>query len=164
MSHTLIVMRHAKSSWSTNDPDHHRPLAARGVRDAGAAGRILAEYSIGVLLSSSSTRTRETWQHAHEAGASAVDVTFTDALYGAWTESVVDLLRELDESVGTAMVLGHEPTMSSLIDELTEPSELADEAVQHFPTCALAVLEFDCGWAEIGPGRGRVVRFEVPRG
>ncbi|MFT4216673.1 MAG: histidine phosphatase family protein [Micropruina sp.] len=164
MSHTLIVMRHAKSSWSTNDPDHGRPLAERGIRDAGAAGRILAEYPIGALLSSSSTRTRQTWQNAAASGAHADQVTFTDALYGAWAESVADLLHELDESVGTAMVLGHEPTMSSLVEWLAEPSELRDEASAHYPTSALAVLEFDCGWAEVGAGRGRVVRFEIPRG
>ncbi|MFT3833899.1 MAG: histidine phosphatase family protein [Micropruina sp.] len=164
MTHSLIVMRHAKSSWSTNDPDHRRPLAPRGLRDAAAAGRILAEYPIGVVLSSSSTRTRETWQTAELAGASADRVDFTDALYGAWAESVVDLLRELDESVGIAMVLGHEPTMSSLIEFLAEPSELSEEASRHFPTSALAVLDIDGSWADLGAGRGRVARFEIPRG
>ncbi len=164
MGHTLIVMRHAKSSWSTNDPDHRRPLAARGLRDAAVAGAILSEYSIGSVLSSSSTRTRETWRAAEASGARAGSVTFTDTLYGAWADTIVDLLRELDETVGTAMVLGHEPTMSSLIDMLAEPSELADEAVRHYPTSALAVLEIDCAWAALAPGRGRVVRFEIPRG
>ncbi len=164
MSHTLIVMRHAKSSWSTNDPDHERPLAARGLRDAAVAGAILADYPIGALLSSSSTRTRETWRTAELGGATADQVTFTDALYGAWEDSVVDLLRELDETVGSAMVLGHEPTMSSLIELLAEPSDLADEAVRHYPTSALAVLELDCRWADLGAGRGRLVRFEIPRG
>jgi phosphohistidine phosphatase len=164
MTHTLIVMRHAKSSWSTNDPDHRRPLAARGLRDAAAAGRILADYPIGMVLSSSSTRTRETWHTAELSGARADQVTFTDALYGAWAESIVDLLREADESVGTALVLGHEPTMSSLIEWLAEPSERADEAVRHYPTSALAVLEFDCPWSELGGGAARLVRFEIPRG
>ena len=42
MSHTLIVLRHAKSSWATHDPDHRRPLAARGRRDAAVAGGIYA--------------------------------------------------------------------------------------------------------------------------
>ncbi len=164
MPHTLIVMRHAKSSWSTNDPDHRRPLAARGLRDAAVAGAVLSEYSIGAVLSSSSTRTRETWRAAEAAGARADEVTFTDTLYGAWADTIVDLLRELDETVGTAMVLGHEPTMSSLIELLAEPSELTDEAVRHYPTSALAVLEFEGPWAALDTGRARLVRFEIPRG
>ena len=38
---TLIVMRHAKSDWSTMAPDHERPLNTRGHRDAVAAGACL---------------------------------------------------------------------------------------------------------------------------
>lgn len=161
---TLILMRHAKSSWTTGEADHRRPLSGRGVRDATAAGALLAGFPIDRVLSSSSTRTRQTWARAEAGGARCSDVTFTDELYGAWTDTVIDLLRELDGSVGTALVLGHEPTMSSVIEVLAEPSELADEAVRHYPTSALAVLEFDCPWSELGGGAARLVRFEIPRG
>ena len=54
MAHTLIVMRHAKSSWKTAEPDHRRPLSPRGVRDATVAGGILAGYRLDRVLSSSS--------------------------------------------------------------------------------------------------------------
>ena len=164
MSHTLIVMRHAKSSWQTSEPDHRRPLAKRGVHDATVAGEILADYQLDTVLASSSVRTRQTWQTAELSGARCADVQFTDALYGAWEDSVVALLRELDEAVGTAMVLGHEPTMSSLIDTLAEPSELADEATAHYPTSAMAFLEYSGAWADLDAGRMSLVRFEIPRG
>ncbi|MET7442233.1 histidine phosphatase family protein, partial [Streptomyces sp. NPDC005568] len=38
----LVVLRHAKSAWPDGVPDHERPLAPRGRRDAPAAGRSLA--------------------------------------------------------------------------------------------------------------------------
>lgn len=164
MAHTLIVMRHAKSSWGTGDPDHRRPLNKRGVADAEAAGGILAGYRIDLLLSSTATRTRETWQRAEAGGAAAVEVEFTDALYGAWADSVLDLLREVHEGVGAVMVLGHEPTMSELVGLLAEPSELADEASAGYPTAALSVLEVDGPWADLVAGGATMVRFEVPRG
>ncbi|MFT4297539.1 MAG: histidine phosphatase family protein [Micropruina sp.] len=162
--HTLIVMRHAKSSWSTSEPDHRRPLAGRGIRDATVAGQILSDYRLDRVLSSSSARTRQTWQTAALGGAVCDDVEFTDTLYGAWTDSVIGLLNELDESVGTALVLGHEPTMSSVVEWLAEPSELADEASGHFPTCAMAIFEVPGSWAGLAPGAARLVRFEIPRG
>ena len=34
----LILLRHAKSAWPDDVPDHDRPLAPRGRRDAPAAG------------------------------------------------------------------------------------------------------------------------------
>ena len=84
MAHTLIVMRHAKSSWKTSEADHRRPLSNRGVRDATLAGEILGGYTLDAVLSSSSTRTQQTWQSAEMGGARCADVTFTDELYGAW--------------------------------------------------------------------------------
>ena len=164
MAHTLIVMRHAKSSWKTSEPDHRRPLAKRGIRDATLAGELLADYALDAVLSSSSTRTRQTWQAAELGGAKAAEVTFTDALYGAWPGAVVELLNELDESVATAMVLGHEPTMSALVGSLAQPSDLADEATAGFTTCALAVLTVPGSWAGLGAGQAELIRFEVPRG
>jgi len=164
MAHTLIVMRHAKSSWKTSEPDHRRPLSRRGIRDATLAGELLADYGIAALLSSSSTRTRQTWQAAELGGATAGEVTFTDALYGCWPGAVVELLNDLDEGVRTAMVLGHEPTMSSVVASLAEPSDLADEAAGSFSTCALAVLTIPRTWAGLGAGQADVIRFEIPRG
>lgn len=161
---TLILMRHAKSSWTTGEADHRRPLSGRGVRDATAAGALLADFPIDRVLSSSSTRTRQTWARAEAGGARCSDVTFTDELYGAWTDTVIDLLRELDGSVGTALVLGHEPTMSSVIEVLAEPSELADEAAGRFVTSAVAILDVPGPWSGLSDGGARVVRFEVPRG
>ena len=78
MAHTLIVMRHAKSSWKTAEPDHRRPLSPRGVRDATVAGGILAGYRLDRVLSSSSMRTRQTWQTAELGGARCAAVTFSD--------------------------------------------------------------------------------------
>ncbi|MFK0293496.1 SixA phosphatase family protein [Streptomyces sp. NPDC090442] len=63
-AHTrLIVLRHAKSAWPEGVPDHERPLAGRGRRDAPAAGRWLWQQHCApdVVLCSTSRRTRETW-------------------------------------------------------------------------------------------------------
>ena len=50
MSHTLVVMRHAKSSWKTNDADLNRPLSGRGTRDAVVAGQRLAGTRFDLVL------------------------------------------------------------------------------------------------------------------
>ncbi|MFE6686352.1 SixA phosphatase family protein [Streptomyces sp. NPDC057743] len=73
-AHTrLIVLRHAKSAWPEGVPDHERPLAGRGRRDAPAAGRWLRQRHCApdVVLCSTSRRTRETWERiAAELGPS----------------------------------------------------------------------------------------------
>jgi phosphohistidine phosphatase len=72
---TLIVLRHGKSDWSGGEPDHLRPLARRGRRQAPEAGRWLAHNvaAIDLAVVSPAERTRETWRLA---------VLTTDVRYG----------------------------------------------------------------------------------
>jgi len=68
---TLLVLRHAKSSW--NDPvldDHARPLNKRGQRDARRMGELVREYGLipDVVLSSDAVRARLTAEAVAEAG------------------------------------------------------------------------------------------------
>nr|WP_274917872.1 histidine phosphatase family protein [Streptomyces sp. WZ-12] len=78
-AHTrLIVLRHAKSAWPEGVPDHERPLAGRGRRDAPAAGRWLRQQHCApdVVLCSTSRRTRETWERvAGELGTTEQEQT-----------------------------------------------------------------------------------------
>ncbi len=159
---TLIILRHAKSSWDTGEPDIRRPLAERGMRDGVAAGEVLADYDLDVVLCSEATRARQTWERAVLGGAACDDVRFTDALYGAWPSDVVDLLRELPGEVDTVLVIGHEPTLSELVLELAERSDLTDRVAEKFPTAGIAVLEFDTPWNALDTGV--LTRFVVPRG
>ena len=65
MTCTLILTRHAKSAWDTSAPsDHARPLNQRGRASAKALGDWLRDIDQlpGQVLSSSSQRTRETYQ------------------------------------------------------------------------------------------------------
>ncbi len=62
---TLLLLRHAKSSW--NDPslaDHDRPLKKRGRKAAPRMGRWLQENGLrpDCVLCSTATRARETLQ------------------------------------------------------------------------------------------------------
>ena len=60
---TLILLRHAKSDWSGEEPDIDRPLAKRGRRQAPDTGRWLARsiHGIDLAVVSPAVRTRKTW-------------------------------------------------------------------------------------------------------
>ena len=42
---TLLLLRHAKSDWPPGVPDHERPLAPRGEREAKLAGNWLRAHA-----------------------------------------------------------------------------------------------------------------------
>jgi phosphohistidine phosphatase len=161
---TLIVLRHAKSSWQTTESDQNRPLSERGERDAVAAGQILSDYDIDVVLASTATRVRLTWEGAVEGGAECSDVRMSEAIYHAWPAELLSLVGELDESDTTVVLIGHQPTLGELILSLAKPNDLTERVQKKFPTCALAVLTYRGAWKTLGEGKATLKRFEIPRG
>ena len=160
----LLVMRHAKSSWKTNEPDERRPLSGRGTRDAVVAGQTLATRAPDIVWCSSATRAVQTWQCAQLGGASCEDVRVDEALYGASADEMLAALRTTPASATTALLISHEPGVSDLISCLSVDSELLDEVEARFPTSAIAVLSLAGEWADLGPDTCEVTAFETPRG
>ncbi|MCA0294590.1 MAG: histidine phosphatase family protein [Actinobacteria bacterium] len=163
-SKTLIVLRHAKSSWHTEEADLRRPLSERGERDAVAAGKILAGYELDVVLASTATRVQQTWTGAVSGGASCNDVRDSELIYHAWPGELLSELHELDETVHTALLIGHQPTLGDLITTLAKPSALVDKVHAKYPTAGLAVLTYRGAWKTLVGGKAKLARFEIPRG
>lgn len=160
----LLVMRHAKSSWKTNEPDERRPLSGRGTRDAVVAGQTLASSAPDIVWCSSATRAVQTWQCAQLGGAACGDVRIEEALYGASADELLAVLRTTPSTATTALLISHEPGVSDLISCLSVGSPLLDEVEARFPTSAIAVLGVNGEWADLSPGTCEVTAFEIPRG
>lgn len=162
---TLVLMRHGKSAYPAGVADHDRPLAPRGEREAALGGDWLRKNvpAIDAVLCSTATRTRET------LACTGIDapVRYVARLYGATPGAVIEELNKLDDEVSTVLVIGHEPTTSSLALILADPDDSNIDAAQSisdkYPTSAIAVLEVPGGWAELEPGRARLAEFHVPR-
>ncbi len=164
LTRTLVVMRHAKSSWRTNEPDIRRPLSERGTRDAVVAGQELAKLGLDVVLCSPATRARQTWQCLELGGVHCADVRIRDAIYQGWTPGYLDEVRALPGSARAALLIGHEPVVSDLVISLAVSSVLTERVEEKFPTGAVAILQHELDWDELGFGLARLVAFEVPRG
>ncbi|MFE6668455.1 SixA phosphatase family protein [Streptomyces sp. NPDC057697] len=164
----LIVLRHAKSAWPEGVPDHERPLAGRGRRDAPAAGRLLRETGRvpDLVVCSASLRTRQTWDLvAAELGA-APEVVFEQRVYGASASELMGVLREVPERWRSVLLVGHHPGVRDLVLSLagSGDEEALGRVREKFPTSAVAVLELPGPWARLGPGGAELTDFAVPRG
>lgn len=145
------MLRHAKSDWPEGVPDHDRPLAKRGNRDAPKVGQWLAAhgYLPSVVVCSTSQRTRQTWDLVAAELPSAPEVTFDQRAYGASAQTLLYLARELPGECRTALLIAHNPGVSEF-------------AGVGLPTAAVAVLEFDGEWADLEPGLARREAFAIP--
>jgi phosphohistidine phosphatase len=122
----LILMRHAKSSWTSGVlSDHERPLKKRGQRDAPRMARALRArgWAPALVHSSDSRRTRETWARmAPELDKTRVD--FTRDLYLAKLGAIQRLIAGLDDDQdGPVLLLGHNPGMETALEFLCGQTE-----------------------------------------
>ncbi|WTX92714.1 histidine phosphatase family protein [Streptomyces sp. NBC_00637] len=165
----MVVLRHAKSAWPDGVPDHERPLAPRGLRDAPTAGRALAEAGCvpDLALCSTAARARGTWELAAAEWDTPAPVRFDPRLYGADVPGLLEVVHETPAEVGTLLLVGHNPGLEELVLDLAGDGtgEALDEVRLKFPTSAIAVLAwYGPGWRSLTQGAAVLTSTTVPRG
>ena len=120
---TLLILRHAKSSWGDSSlPDHDRPLNKRGKRAAMRVGQMLRQKDLvpDLILTSTARRAQKTAESAaEESGYGGVIESCVDFYPGA-PEDYIATLRVLpDEQVEQLLhcilVVGHTPGLEELL-------------------------------------------------
>jgi phosphohistidine phosphatase len=163
----LWLLRHAKSSWDDPGlPDPDRPLAPRGQRAAEllAAHLAASEVRPGVVLCSSSLRTRQTLAAVLPALGDALEIRIEQALYAAEAAQLLDRLRRLANTASSAMVIAHNPGIQDLALALAAGGPALAGLREKFPTGALATLELDVErWRDLDQGRATATTLVTPR-
>lgn len=161
----LILIRHAKSSWSNAETaDRDRPLNLRGQQAAESVGAWLTQEGLqpDQVLSSSATRCRQTWQGISVSLKADVPVNFEAGLYLA---GPMEMLAHLHKATGqTVMMLGHMPGIGDFARSLRRDPPPAHEMFQKYPTGAVTVLDFRIDdWREAQLGTAVFVRYMTPK-
>ena len=137
MTKTLIIMRHAKSSWDNPGlADYDRPLNKRGLRDASRMAQWLSESELipDQVIASAACRANQTASIVTNELALETDILETRDLYLSDYDAYLEQVSYLPNDVETVLVIGHNPTMESLI------YLLSGESVS-MPTAAIAVIQ-----------------------
>ena len=122
---TLLILRHAKSSWKHPDlSDHGRPLNKRGKRDAPKIGYLLKEKDLvpDLIISSTAVRAERTAKMVAKASKYKGNVTLSDSLYAAGPDAYIDVIRNLQDKYNTVLVIGHKPGLEELVKILSRES------------------------------------------
>lgn len=166
----LALLRHAKSSWA--EPgliDIDRPLNARGQAAAPVMGRVLAslKFTPGSILCSPAKRTRQTLALiADDVNANAAAITFSDDLYLAESEELLEYLHALPGTAQCVLVVGHNPGLHELAARLATTGDASQISRLHgvFPTAALAVISFPAtSFKDLDPKTGHLETFITPK-
>jgi phosphohistidine phosphatase len=169
----LLLFRHAKAvPGGGGMDDHARVLADRGRTDAPAMGRYMQKHDFvpELVLCSSSDRTVETAQLAFAEFHKPPEVELLEALYLAEPEAIIAIARRVPRKQACVCVVGHNPGLEICASALArdpvrrKERDYVDAIEEKFPTCALAVLDFDVdAWRDIAFGKGKLADFVRPK-
>ena len=161
MTRTLLLVRHAKSSWDNLLlADKDRPLNARGERVSLAMGKYLTEHKLlpDLVYSSPALRAWQTTLRLTYAFPQPVDIHINDGLYEAESADWWATIRALPDEAQCVLLTGHNPALHLLL------SELADFVIPKFPTCCVAVVEVSSPhWADMQRADVRVRELLLPK-
>jgi phosphohistidine phosphatase len=158
---TLLILRHAKSSWKDSSlSDHERPLNKRGKKDAPRMGELLYQENLlpDLVLSSDAKRAQNTAQMAAEASGYDGEIFLSRDLYSFSAEDYLEALAALPDEYQRVMVVGHNPGLEELLEELTGD-------YRRMSTAALAQVRLPIQrWAELNEGtEGQLVQIWRPK-
>jgi phosphohistidine phosphatase len=134
---TLLIMRHAKSSWNElNIPDHDRPLNRRGKHDAPLMGKLLRDQKIALdlIISSTAVRAETTANLIAKGSKYNGEIVLDNLVYSADPMDLLNLLSKCSDGYNSILLVGHNPTVEETVQMLTNLQEIT------MATCAIAHL------------------------
>lgn len=157
---TLLLLRHAKSSWKDLSlPDFERPLNGRGLKAAPLIGKFLRKQKLrlNLVLSSPAERARQTVRLALEAARIAAEQRYDERIYEASAARLLEVISQIEDSAKVVLLVGHNPGLEELLELLTGE-------VRRMPTGALARIKLDLNkWSEARERTGHLEWLVKPK-
>jgi phosphohistidine phosphatase len=158
---TLYLVRHAKSSWANPRlTDFDRPLKNRGKRDAPVMGKVLKDKKVKIelILSSPAKRTKKTAiAIAEKLGYPEKKILFNEDLYEASSNTIIKVLKKIDEKYDSVMIFGHNPGLTLM------NNHVSDHYIDNIPTCGIIALQLDKKWSDLDKNTCKFLFFEYPK-
>jgi phosphohistidine phosphatase len=123
---TLVLMRHAKSSWNDeNLTDFERPLNHRGENAAKIMGTYLKNRKVilDLVLTSPAVRARRTTEIVMKAAKQKPEVRLEERIYEAPVGRLLETISQIESGRNSVLLVGHNPGLEALIQLLTGYTE-----------------------------------------
>lgn len=162
MTKRLILIRHAKSDWSSAaQRDFDRPLNHRGQANAPEMAERLVKQGIvpDLMVSSPALRALTTATYFARAWDIAEqEVVLNKSIYEATVKDLLQVINRFDNAFSTIVLFGHNPGITDFVNYLT------NAALDQMPTCGVVMLEMEVNdWAMVSIATGRILLFDYPK-
>ncbi len=159
---TLYLVRHAKSSWdNANLADFDRPLNKRGQKAAPFMAKLMSENNVQVdrIISSPANRALTTAETFCEVlGYPPEKIEQRIEIYEGGLNQMLQIVREIPDSCSSAMLFGHNPTMTSFANFIS------GEHLENIVTCGVVRIDLKTDfWQQTLMDSGKLVWYEYPK-
>lgn len=157
----LILIRHAKSSWSNPDlSDFDRPLNKRGKRDLAFMSVLLSQKNMTpeLIISSPALRTKLTAiEFANKIGYNKNEIIWNKNLYLASYMKILKIIKQIENKINCAIIVGHNPGLTDL------QNYLCNEEIDNIPTSGIVSMSTIKEWKDVESKDFELVFFEFPK-
>jgi len=158
----IYVIRHAKSSWKTNQTDFDRPLNPRGLRDAPRMAALLKSKDVkpDLLITSSAARAKATAGFFAQALEIPKEQQWeTKELYHASMLEILNVVASIPDEYNTVILFGHNPGFTYFANEFW-----GENWIDNLPTCGIVEIEGDVdSWNLFTGATAKVVNHYFPK-
>jgi phosphohistidine phosphatase len=160
---TLIIVRHAKSSWEeAGQKDIERPLNDRGKKDAPEMAKRLYKKikNIDLFISSPAVRAyRTAREFAEKYGVSKKDILKEKELYhSADTKTFFKVISTVKDKKETIALFSHNPGITDFANALTAMQ------IDNLPTCGVFVVSAETvTWKDFERAPKTFLFFDYPK-
>ncbi|MBL0356528.1 MAG: histidine phosphatase family protein [Chitinophagaceae bacterium] len=160
---TLLIIRHAKSSWEIGTlNDFERPLNERGKKDAPAMAHRLKERNITIdaFVASPAKRAKKTAELFNEVfDGNKEDIVIISKLYHASTDTFFEVAEALTDDLNTVAIFSHNPGITEFVNLLTKEVRL-----DNMPTCGIFAIQLnDPSWKNFRKADKSFLFFDYPK-
>jgi phosphohistidine phosphatase len=157
---TLLLLRHAKSSWKDLEmADFDRPLNQRGRKAAEAMGKYIAKQQIefDLVISSPAVRARQTIELVLKAAKVSPALRFDQRIYEASPMRLLEVVSEVEDESKAVLLVGHNPGIEELASTLSGQEG-------HMSTASLVRIRFNAKkWEKLAEKNGELDLFVKAR-
>ena len=154
---SLIVVRHAKSSWDAPLRDFDRPLQQRGIQDAPLVSSSLSGVlpKTFVIISSPAKRAAETAViFAQNISYPVESIQYREELYTFDERNLESEIRAISNDYDNVILFGHNEAITNFVNKF------GDIFIDNVTTSGVVSLTFDSDdWGGISKGKTRKVIF-----
>jgi phosphohistidine phosphatase len=156
---SLILVRHAKSSWDFPVSDKERPLieiGIEGITNVAVKSRVLLpkEYTIWSSTAKRANQTAILFCQVNNINTD--EIIFKDSLYTFDEDQLENEIKQCDDSVESLILFGHNGAITNFVNKF------GNKFIMNVPTAGFVMIQFEeNNWQYIN--RGRIVKTIFPK-